>query len=273
METRHWAQVALKARERASRLGFGARDKGLQTIADDLETGWTAQTLRRALSAIAASEKIEAEAGIPAESLLRFPLAAVEYAARLYRRDPKVAISSITELINGEITVAQLKTKEEGGDVPGREAGKALETRYRKAMERVICQTIESTLQVSVGPNKSRFAEDPLTLADFVSADQDEMSWIPRYGQFDPKRLAIVIIGPYNDEVLYRNRAFDWTARAYALLVAYRQVVLVLPDKCPTEPFIHWRAMLRLSDDSLLLLKLDAEGRHEFLQDATSGRP
>src|ERR1700736_6659738 len=104
METRHWAQVALKARERASRLDFGARDKGLQAIADELQTGWTAQTLRRALSAIAASEKLEAEARIPAESLLRFPLAAVEYAARLYRRDPKAATGAITSLINGEIT-------------------------------------------------------------------------------------------------------------------------------------------------------------------------
>jgi hypothetical protein len=273
MQIRHWAQVALKARKRASQLDFGAREKGLQGLAEELQTGWTAQTLRRALSAIAASEKLEAEARLPAESLLRFPLAAVEYAARLYRRDPKTATGTISSLINGEITVAELKSVEAGINVPGREAGKALETRYRTAMKEAIRETIKSTLDVSVRPNKNKSAEDPLRLADFVSGDQDEKSWTPQHGQLDRRRLAVLIVGPYSDEALYRSRAFDWTAKAYALLVVYRQVALVLPENCPAQPYVRWRAMLRLSGQSLLLMQLNSNGRHEFLQGAGSGTP
>ena len=38
-------------------------------------------------AALAATERLESQAAIPAVELQRFPLAAVEYADRLYRRD------------------------------------------------------------------------------------------------------------------------------------------------------------------------------------------
>jgi hypothetical protein len=282
MEVRNWAKVASQARARASQLKFGTRDVGLEQIANELKIGWTAHTMRRALSALDATERLQAEAELPAAELQSFPLAAVEHAARLYRRDPVKGKQEILKLIAGQTTVAELQRLEAKGHAPDRETGQALRTRHRKSIANVIRTAILAELRVHVTLNaraseikrkQRKPGEDPLAIADFVSTEQAPDTSIPVYGPFEPVRLAVVMVGPYNDKSRYRNRAFEWTARAIALLVVYRRVVLVLPHDCPDEPFLFWRATLRLSDDTLLLLKLHSDGTSVFLEDRLSGRP
>jgi hypothetical protein len=113
--------------------------------------------------------------------------------------------------------------------------------------------------------------EDPLAIPDFVSGDQGPKTSIPPYGEFEPVRLAVLIVGPYGDASLYRTRSFDWAARARALLTVYRRAILVLPENCDPEPFIYWRAVLRVGDGDLMLLKISADRRAEFLEDRLSG--
>lgn len=281
MELKSWVKTAAQARSRAPLLKYGTTDNGLRQVADELGVKWSAQTMRRALFALAATERLESEAAIPAAELQRFPLAAVEYADRFYRRDPEKGKEQISKLIAGEITVAQLKRLEEKGHVPDREAGKSLKTRFRKSVQPVIEAAIskalsdhvmlnERTSEIKKGLRKN--VEDPLAIADFVSTDQQSDTSIPPYGSFDPVRLAVLMVGPYSDESTYRTRSFDWAAKARALLEVYRRVILVLPPDCSPEPFIYWRAMFRLSDNSLLLLKLLPDRKSEFLEDAFSGR-
>jgi hypothetical protein len=62
----------------------------------------------------------------------------------------------------------------------------------------------------------------------------------------------------YSDS-LYRTRSFDWA-------------ILVLPENCDPAPFMYWRAMLRVHDDDLMLLKISAGGRAGFLEDPFAGR-
>lgn len=280
MQVRKWAQVAALARCRASMLAFGSREVELQKLAKDLNVGWSTQTLRRALSGLTATERIAAEAGISATALQGFPLAAVEYADRLYRRGPAKAKDAIASLIAGKITVADLKRLEEQGHAADRGAGKALKTRFRKSVElAVVKDAIFAKLQDTIMRNNRRSKikkgkenlEDPFAIADFVSADQGaDTSISPK--RFEPIRLAAVTVGPYNDPSLYRTRAFDWSARANALLALYRTVVLILPADCPVEPFLYWRATLRRSDRELVLLHVLADGKNEFLDDHFSGR-
>jgi hypothetical protein len=100
-----------------------------------------------------------------------------------------------------------------------------------------------------------------VAIADFVSTGQNSEILIPPCGTFTPVRLAVMVVGPYNDKSSYRTRSFDWAAKARALLEVYGQVILVLPPDFPTEPFSFWRAMFRQPDHSLLLLKLLAGGK------------
>jgi hypothetical protein len=281
MEVRNWATIALQARERASQLKFGATDDGLRQVGSKLGVNWSAQTMRRALSALTATERLEAEADIPAAALQQFPVAAVEYAARLYRRDPEKGKDEISKLIAGQTTVAELKRSEAEGHAPDRETGRGLKTRFRKSVQSAIEAAISKKLKDRVRLNERtseikkklrEHVEDPLAIADFVSTDQGPDTSIPPYGPFEQVRAAVLMVGPYSDKSSYRTRSFDWAARAIALLVAYRRVIVVLPNDCPAEPFMYWRATLRLSDNSLLLLKLLPDGKCEFLEDDFSGR-
>ena len=82
-EARGWAKWAADARQKADRLPFGQRESGLEEIARGLAgVRWSTQTLRRALAALEATERLQAEAGIAAADLQAYPLAAVEYATR-----------------------------------------------------------------------------------------------------------------------------------------------------------------------------------------------
>jgi hypothetical protein len=281
MEVRSWAKTAARARSRAPLLKYGTTDDGLRRVAGELGVKWSAQTMRRAMSALAATDRLESETAIPAAELQRFPLAAVEYADRLYRRDPAKGKEAISKLIEGKITVAELKRLEAKGHAPDREAGKSLKTRFRKSVQPVIEAAISKALSDHVMPNERtseikrglrKNVEDPLAIADFISKDQNPEISIPPYGPFTPVRLAVMMVGPYNDKSIYRTKSFDWAAKARALLDVYRRVVLVLPPDCSSEPFMYWRAIFRLSDNSLLLLKLLPDGKSEFLEDALSGR-
>jgi hypothetical protein len=281
MEVRSWAKTAARARSRAPLLKYGTTDDGLRQVAGELGVKWSAQTMRRAMSALAATDRLESEAAIPAAELQRFPLAAVEYADRLYRRDPAKGKEEISKLIEGKITVAELKRLEATGHAPDREAGKSLKTRFRKSVQPVIEAAISKALSDHVMPNERtseikkglrKNVEDPLAIADFVSTDQGPDTSIPPYGSFELVRLGVLMVGPYSDKSNYRTRSFDWAAKARALLEVYRRVILVLPPDCPPEPFIYWRAMFRQPDNSLLLLKLLPGGKSEFLEDRFSGR-
>lgn len=92
-------------------------------------------------------------------------------------------------------------------------------------------------------------------------------STIPLYDPIDDVRDAALIVGPYGHAGAYQSQAFDWVAKAKALLAVFRRTTLVLPEDCPVKPYQHWRAMLRAQDRDLMLLKISGDGRGEFLED------
>jgi len=274
---RGWAKLAADARQKANRLPFGQREAGLAEIAKGLSgVRWSTQTLRRALAALEVTERLQAEAGIAAADLQAYPLAAVEYAARLFRRDPEQAKKDISRLLAGEITVAQLKRLDAELRPLDREIGRGLKARFRKSMEEFILKTIEEKIHVRLTANPlisdvrkglREGGQDPLTIPDFISGVQDSYETIPLYGAIDHPRHAVLVVGPYGDTAAYRSQSFDWVAKGKALLAVFRRVILVLPEDCPAEPFKYWRAMLRADDDDLMLLKISSGGRSDFLED------
>ncbi|MGY4434808.1 hypothetical protein ACVWWO_007285 [Bradyrhizobium sp. F1.13.1] len=244
-EVRGWARLATDARQRADRLPFGQREAGLEEIAKGLPgVRWSTQTLRRALAALEATERLQAEAGIAAADLQAYPLAAVEYASRLFRRDPEGAKAAIGRLLKGEITVAQLKRLDAELHPLDREIGRGLKSRFRKSMEKVILDAIEEkthahlianplTSEVRRGAREG--GEDPLRIPDFLSGGTDRNSVIPLYGPIEGGRHAALIVGPYGDPSTYQSQAFDWVAKAKALLAVFRCTILVLPEDCPVN--------------------------------------
>jgi hypothetical protein len=276
-EVRGWAKLASDARQKADRLPFGQREAGLEEIAKGLSgVKWSTQTLRRALAALEATERLQAEAGIAAAGLQAYPLAAVEYATRLFRRDPEQAKTEIARLLKGEITVAQLKRLDAELRPLDREIGRGLKARFRKSMAELIVRAVEEKTHSRVIANPlisevrkglREGGEDPLTIPDFISGGLDPSSTIPLWGEVDHLRHAAFIVGPYGDTDAYRTQSFDWVAKAKALLAVFRRTILVLPEDCPEEPYRYWRTMLRAHEDDLMLLKLSSGGQAAFLED------
>ena len=200
------------------------------------------------MSALTATEtRLESEAAIPAVELQRLSLGRREYADRLYRRDPTKGNEESQSYSRARSRSPNWKRLEAKGHAPDREAGKSLKTRFRKSVQPVIEAAIskkldhvmlnERTSEIKKGLRKN--IEDPLAIADFVSTDQNPEISIPPYGPFTPVRLAVMMVGPYNDKSTYRTRSFDWAAKARALLEVYLRVILVLPPDCPAETFIY----------------------------------
>jgi hypothetical protein len=147
-------------------------------------------------------------------------------------------------------------------------------------MEKVILNAIEektrsrlfaNPLTSDVRKGLRSGGQDPLRIPDFISG-LDPNTTIPLYGPIDHLLHAAFIVGPYSDIAAYATQSFDWVAKAKALLAVFRRTILVLPDDCPEEPYGYWRTMLRADDDHLMLLKISANGRGEFLEDPFAGR-
>lgn len=260
---RAWVNRALAVREKVDRLEFGDRETGLRPVAERI--GWSGQTLRRALAAIEFTEHLERETSIPALGLQRFPLAAVEYASRLYRSNPKSALDAIQDLLEGRISVATLKQREETADSIAPKAGKSLEVGFRKSAENAIFEYVRERFAVALKANDCRMHNDPHSIADFVPKHQEKNAIAPQLSPGQKMHrpslpVAVVIVGPYSDTKLYEQRAFDWIARGNALLSIYDRIVLVLPEHCPSEPFITWSRKVVLQE-AVMPLKLAKDGR------------
>lgn len=237
---RSWFTTAIELRDEVAKLPYGKRESGLKIIAGN--RGWSAQTLRRTMTALAFVEKIEAETKIRAKHLARFPVAAIEYAHRIYRRNPANAVLMLQELIAGSISVAELKKYEEDSrEEAATRSGKSLELAFRQetaqAIERLVGEELK---EVDV-----KAFYDPRVFIDFVSAIHD---W----------RTAVVIVGPYQDPALYGKRAFSWIAKAYTLLARFERVFLILPSNADASQFKGWTESLRIWDDRLRLAQLNA---------------
>jgi hypothetical protein len=148
----------------------------------------------------------------------------------------------LEQLIAGQISVTQLKMFEEDtrGDTATR-SGKSLELAFRHETANAIARIVgEELKEIDVNA-----FHDPRTFIDFISTSCE---W----------KVAVLIVGPYQDPALYAKRAFDWIAKAYTLLARFERAYLILPSNADASQFRGWLESLRISDDRLRLAQLNA---------------
>lgn len=219
-EIRPWVAEARLARDKIAQVPRGKRDEELRQIAKPRN----GQTLRRAIAAVDFLDRLKGETEFPAGRLEAFPVAAIEYLLRWYKRDPSGALQAAEKLLRGEYTTHGLgKAEKETRTEVFAATGKALEADYRRSITDIVKNIA------------SRHTFRTITLA--TDADLEPLGWhIKRAIDFafldENKRLlvAFVVVGPYRDIDLYHRRCFDWVARAHALLNLIETVYLVIPD-------------------------------------------
>ena len=233
-------------REQVAKLHHGNREVGLRKIAGENRNS---QTLRRAISALEFLERLSKEANYSSASKLEmYPVAAVEYLSRWYKRDAPGALQAADKLLRGDYDVKGLGEAESRSRKNIFEgAGKALETDYRTKVSKRIADIVRSEVGASLELFKASLHGDPAGIPDFTYKDSKGVLM-----------AGVLIVGPYRDEDLYRRRAFDWVSKAYTLLKIFRLVFLVLPNNASRQHFDRLANQLNIDDRLLRIIKINS---------------
>lgn len=241
---RPWVLEARAIRGQVAKLQHGNRELGLQKIAGENRNP---QTLRRAISALEFLERLSKEAKYSSASKLEsYPVAAIECLSRWYKRDAPGALRAADKLLRGDFDVKALRDAENDSrrDI-FKGAGKALETDYRTKVSKKVAETITSQAGPSLELFKSQSLGDPAGIPDFA------------YRNLTGHLIAgVLIVGPYRDPDLYRRRAFEWVAKAYALLNIFELMFLVLPDNASPRFFERLTDQLNIDERRLRIVKI-----------------
>jgi hypothetical protein len=241
---RPWVLEARAVQYRVANLHHGNRELGLQEIAGKNRN---AQTLRRQISALDFLNRLNEEAKYTsANKLEAYPVAAIEYLSRWYKRDAKAALQAADKLLSGDYDVKGLGAAEKNSrkDI-FKSSGKALETDYRYRIKDKIFDIVRKAAGRDVTPFKSNDLGDPVAVLDFA------------YENAAGERIAgVLICGPYRDPDMYRRRAFDWVSKANTLLNIFKIVFLVLPDNANSDHFETLIRRLKIDENKVRIEKL-----------------
>jgi hypothetical protein len=243
---RPWVLEARAIRDQVAKLRHGNRELGLQKIAGENRNP---QTLRRAISALEFLERLSKEAKYSSASKLeKYPVAAIEYLSRWYKRDAHGALTAADKLLGGEYDVKKLAAKERDSRkniFDG--AGKALETDYRLRVTKRIFEIVRTATGPSLELFKNNTLGDPLGIPDFT------------YRNSEGKLMAgVLIVGPYRDVDLYRRRGFDWVSKACTLLNLFELMFLVIPDNANLHLFKDLARQLNIDEQRLRIVKINS---------------
>lgn len=240
---RPWVLEARTIRDQVAKLHHGDRELGLQKIAGENRNP---QTLRRAISALEFVERLSKEKYSSATKLEGYPVAAIEFLSRWYKRDSVGALQAADKLLSGEYDVKDLGEKEKNSRKNIFEgAGKALETDYRRQVADKIAEIVSAAAGPSLKLVKSNLLGDPLAIPDFAYMNAN--------GKFV---AGVLICGPYRDKDIYRRRAFEWLSKAYILLNIFELMFLVLPDNAEVGHFKDLMRPLKINEGVLRIVKV-----------------
>jgi hypothetical protein len=242
---RPWVLEARAIRDQVAKLHHGDRELGLQKIAGKNRNP---QTLRRAISALEFLERLSKEKYSSATKLEAYPVAAIEYLSRWYKRDADGALRAADKLLSGEYDVKDLGEKEKNSRKNIFEgAGKALETDYRRRVADKIAEIVSAAAGPSLKLVKSDLLGDPLAIPDFAYRNSKGILM-----------AGVLIVGPYRDADLYRRRAFEWVSKACTLLNLFELMFLVIPDNANLHLFENLARQLNIGEHRLRIVKINS---------------
>jgi hypothetical protein len=241
---RPWILEARVMRDQVAKLQHGDRELGLQKITGKNRNP---QTLRRAISALEFLERLSKEARYSSASKLEmYPVAAIEYLSRWYKRDSRGALRAADKLLSGEYDVKKLAAKERSSRKNVFDgAGKALETDYRFRVSKRIFEIVSAEAGPSLELFSSNDLGDPVAIPDFAFRNKNGKLVV-----------GALIVGPYRDKDLYRRRAFEWISKAHMLLNIFQFILLVLPENANVDHFRMLMHSLHIDGSRLRVTKI-----------------
>lgn len=201
----------------------GARETEMQAIAHQQSGHKDTSALRRAIAAYEFLERLKAANSAAYRHLNNAPLSIVEAVARWFSFDPDGALAAAEDWAGGVGNVRTINRAAKDAR-PSGYAGKtgiALERAYAGAAKPYVTSAVRDLTESEVKLIANDVRNDPMgQTLDYVFETTRDPA----------ERVAVMVIGPYNNPKLYLSRGGDWVARAFGLAWLFDRIVLALPE-------------------------------------------
>jgi hypothetical protein len=221
---RNWRKEAQTAVDELKSSKYGERETTLRALARRFKyKSDDPSSLRRGIAAHEFLERLRQSHPVEYDDLQDVPLSVAELIARWHAADPARALTAARDWARGTETVKSIRGAMEvslpkgyGGLV-----GAASERAYRAGALKQVTSAVENLTGSSVRSSTTR-QRDPVSGLKY-----DFMFEISRAN--GKERIAVLIVGPYTNPNMYRDRCDEWIARAFGLAWIFDRVVLAIP--------------------------------------------
>lgn len=249
---RNWRKEAQAAIETIRNAKFGSREAELRILARQF--GYKVDdpsSLRRGIAAYEFLEKLRHAHPSEYEDLRDVPLSVAELIARWFAADPDAALEAARDFGRGRGTVESIRKKMEQSLPKGHGGlvGAARERAYRAAALKPISAAVAHLAGSEIHCVTTR-QRDPISglKVDFLF----EVASVKGL-----KRVAALVVGPYTNANMYRDRCDEWIARAFGIAWAFDRVVLAVPAADYLEMY---RKQARMVAEASLRISGEADG-------------
>jgi hypothetical protein len=221
---RNWRKEAQTAIEELENSKYGDRESELRALARRFgKKSDDPSSLRRAIGAHEFLEKLRVAHPQAYEDLGGVPLSIAELIARWYAANQQQALAAARDWAQGRGTVQSIR-KAMATNLPkgyGGKVGTARERAYRATALKPVISAVEGLTGSHIVSltERQRDAASGLKF-DFLF----EVSSPHRRD-----KIAVLIVGPYTNQKMYRDRCDEWIARAFGLAWVVDCVMLVVP--------------------------------------------
>jgi hypothetical protein len=222
---RNWRKEAQTAVDELKNSKYGERETTLRSLAHRF--GYKSDdpsSLRRGIAAHEFLERLRQSHPLEYDELQDVPLSIAELIARWHAADPARALSAARGWVRGTETVQSIRDAMEES-LPkgyGGLVGAASERAYRASALKQVTSVVQTLTKNSKIKSSSTRQRDPASGLKY-----DFMFEIS--GANGEERVAVLVVGPYTNPNMYRDRCDEWIARAFGLAWIFDRVVLVIP--------------------------------------------
>jgi hypothetical protein len=221
---RDWRKEAQTAVDELKTSKYGEREATLRSLARRF--GYKSDdpsSLRRGIAAHEFLERLRQSHPTEYEHLRDVPLSVAELIARWYAADPARALTAAKGWVRGTETVQSIRDAMEDSLPKGHGGlvGAASERAYRAAALEQVTSVVQTLTNSKIESSSTR-QRDPASGLKY-----DFMFEIS--GTNGMERVAVLVVGPYTNPNMYRDRCDEWIARAFGLAWIFDRVVLVIP--------------------------------------------